>query len=66
MAIRFLTVGDAARIIGVVPATIRLWERQGKLPAQRTASGIRLFSQADVEHLAAQRSSDAKGRTHGQ
>lgn len=46
---------DAARIIGVVPATIRLWERNGKLAAQRTVSGVRLFLRSDVERVAYER-----------
>lgn len=59
----FLTVGDAARIVAVVPATIRLWERSGKLPAVRTLGGVRLFHRADVERIAAARGRRRGGRT---
>ncbi len=50
-----LTTTDAARIAGVAANTIRLWERLGRLPALRTASGVRLFARADVERVAAER-----------
>lgn len=50
-----LTTSDAARLVGVSKDTIRLWERRGKLPAERTPGGVRLFQRADVEALANQR-----------
>lgn len=50
-----LTTRDAARVFDVAPDTIRLWERIGKLPATRTESGLRVFSRADVERVAAER-----------
>jgi predicted site-specific integrase-resolvase len=33
-------------------ASVRLYEKQGLLPATRTASGTRLFKKEDVEKLA--------------
>ncbi len=50
-----LSTADAARILGVVPATVRQLERNGRLPAIRTAGGIRLFRRADVERFARER-----------
>lgn len=50
-----LTTQDVARADGVCAATVRQWERTGKLPAIRTASGMRLFRRADVDHLLAAR-----------
>lgn len=50
-----LTVGDVARELDVAPETIRLWERLGKLRAQRTVSGMRLFRRDDVEQFARER-----------
>ena len=47
---------EAARILGVTPATVRLMESRGELPATRTESGVRIFDRADVERLAAERS----------
>lgn len=51
----FLTVGSAARRIGVTSQTIRNWERLGKLRALRTETGVRLFLATDVEALARER-----------
>ncbi len=59
---RYLTTADAARILGVTPAAVRLMERQGRLPsAGRTQSSIRLFRKAEVVALAKQR---ARLRAH--
>lgn len=46
---------EVARMAGVVPATVRWWERTGQLPAQRTSSGTRLYLRADVERLVRER-----------
>jgi excisionase family DNA binding protein len=56
-----LTSADAARRLGVAPATVRLWERLGRLPATRTLSGTRLFRLADVERLVEERTRKAGG-----
>ncbi len=56
---QLLGVADAARILGVVPATVRQMERDGRLPAMKTAGGVRVFRQGDVERLAAERSGRA-------
>ena len=50
-----LTTGDAARLIGVSADAVRLWERDGRLPATRTQSGVRLFIREDVEAFAQRR-----------
>lgn len=50
-----LTPADAARLLGVVPATVRQMALSGRLPALRTESGMRLFRREDVERLAAER-----------
>jgi excisionase family DNA binding protein len=47
----FLTVNAAAKLLDVSDATVRLYERQGRLPALRTSSGIRLFKKDDVERF---------------
>jgi len=41
--------------IFLVPDTIRTWEHRGRLHAQRTEGGIRLFTRLDVDRLAAER-----------
>lgn len=44
-----LFVGDVARLIGVVPATLRTWERAGIVRPQRDrATGYRVYRAADV------------------
>ncbi|MBA3274577.1 MAG: helix-turn-helix domain-containing protein [Chloroflexia bacterium] len=56
MVERLLSPSDAARILGVVPATVRAMAISGRLPpATMTESGIRLFRREDVERLAAER-----------
>lgn len=53
---RLLTPADAARILGVVPATVRLMAISGRLPPSATTeSGMRLFSRGEVERLARER-----------
>jgi excisionase family DNA binding protein len=51
----YLTTGDAARVLRVDPATVRMYERAGRLPALRTPGGLRLFARSDVERLAHER-----------
>jgi DNA-binding transcriptional MerR regulator len=50
-----LLTNEVARICGVSPATVRLWERNGRLPALRTAGGVRLFARKDAERIAGER-----------
>jgi excisionase family DNA binding protein len=49
----FITTCDAARILNVSPDTIRRWAKVGRLPAIRTASGIRLFERSVIAQLSA-------------
>jgi excisionase family DNA binding protein len=59
----YLSTADAARLLGVTPATVRAMEQQGRLRALgRTLGGIRLFRQAEVQRVATLRAS--KRRTH--
>ena len=51
----FLTTGPAARAAGVSESTVRLWCAQGRLSAQRTQSGLRLYRLEDVLRVAAER-----------
>ncbi len=57
--VQLLSAADAARLLGVVPATVRQMERDGRLPAQRTVGGMRLFRREDVERLVAARRGEA-------
>jgi excisionase family DNA binding protein len=46
----YLTIADAARIVGVSQNTLRLWAESGKVPVRRNpANGYRLFRRTDLE-----------------
>lgn len=49
---QLLTTSDAARVLNRSVDRVRGYEREGKLPAERTRSGQRLFKSSDVERLA--------------
>jgi molybdopterin-binding protein len=48
-----LSIGEAARAIGVSPDTLRRWERAGKLRTTRDEANRRLVSRSEVERLSA-------------
>ena len=52
-----LTTGDAARLIGLSPESIRRLSNEGKLTAIRTRTGQRLFRKSDLEALVRKRAS---------
>ena len=61
---RFLSAADAARILKVTPAAVRLMHRRGALEAvAETEGGIRLFQRRDVETLAKRRAAAQRERT---
>ena len=46
---RLLKIGDAAKVLGTAPATMRMWERSGELlPARRTRKGTRYYAMSDL------------------
>jgi excisionase family DNA binding protein len=46
----YLTVAQAASILGVTANTVRAWGSAGKIPSRRNpANGYRLFRRADLE-----------------
>jgi excisionase family DNA binding protein len=48
----FLTVGEAAQVLGVCAATLRQWDRTGKLKSIRhPINQYRLYRKADLEAL---------------
>jgi molybdopterin-binding protein len=49
-----LTLGEAAKAIGVSADTLRRWDRSGKLRTVRDARNRRLVPAAEVERLTAQ------------
>lgn len=42
-------IGEVARLFGVTVATVRRWEREGKISAERTPGGQRRFNRAEIE-----------------
>jgi len=57
-----LTAADAARILGLTPATVRLMARRGELAVDtRTVGGIQLFTRDEVDRVAAARKTRALG-----
>ncbi|HVE84989.1 MAG TPA: helix-turn-helix domain-containing protein [Myxococcales bacterium] len=50
-----LTVGDAARVLGLSTDMVRKLARLGRLPALRARNGYHLFHRSDVERLAEER-----------
>jgi excisionase family DNA binding protein len=59
--VRFLSTSDAARVLGLTPAAVRLIVKRGELAATgMTEGGIHLFQRADVEALAHRREAKAK------
>jgi DNA-binding transcriptional MerR regulator/mannose-6-phosphate isomerase-like protein (cupin superfamily) len=44
-------IAEAARMAGVSPSTLRLWESQGLIEPMRTDSGQRLYEQIHIERL---------------
>jgi len=57
----FLSSGDAARILDCSPDLVRYLEKTGRLDAQRTAGGLRLFDAVQVRALAQRRREKAAG-----
>ena len=45
----WLTLGEAARYLGVAQSTIRKWSDQGRLPAFYTPGGHRRYRRSDLE-----------------
>ena len=48
-----LPIGEAARLLGVSVGTVRRWEREGKITAQRTLGGQRRFVRDDIDKIRA-------------
>jgi DNA (cytosine-5)-methyltransferase 1 len=50
----YLTVGEAADLLGVSPGTLRNWDRTGKLkPHRHPVNRYRLYRREDLEALLA-------------
>jgi molybdopterin-binding protein len=49
-----LTIGEAARALGVSADTLRRWDRSGKLRTMRDSRNRRLVSAEEIERLSSQ------------
>lgn len=52
---QWLSLGEAARLVGVSAATLRVWADRALVRSFRTAGGHRRFARADLERLVAER-----------
>src|SRR3989304_3790792 len=48
MTDEWLSLSDAARLLGVHPSTVRLWSDKGVLPTHRTSGGHRRYRRDEV------------------
>lgn len=51
MADKHLTIGEAARALGVSADTLRRWDREGKLKVKRDQRGRRLIAPSEIKRL---------------
>lgn len=59
---KFLSVSEAARLLGMSSDWVRLQEKSGKLKAIKSGGGIRLFALEDVQKLATKRGRRSSGQ----
>jgi DNA-binding transcriptional MerR regulator len=50
-AVEMHKIGAAAKMIGVSPETLRVWEKQGLIRARYTPAGYRLFSEEEIARV---------------
>ena len=48
MTDKWLSLSDAAKVLGVHPSTVRLWSDKGALPTHKTQGGHRRYKQAEI------------------
>jgi len=47
----FITIGDAAQLVGVSRATLRVWEREHLIRPDRSPGGHRLYTPGDIARM---------------
>ena len=46
------SIGQAAKLLGIAPSTLRFYDKEGLLPfVERNKSGVRVFKESDMEWL---------------
>ena len=61
----YLLIQEAASFLGVSEATLRNWDREGKIPAHRNPiNGYRLFKRTDLEALLHEVERSGRNRGH--
>ncbi len=45
----WLSLSEAAELLGIHPATVRLWADRNEIPSRRTSGGHRRFRRSDIE-----------------
>ena len=48
MTDEWLSLSDAAKVLGVHPSTVRFWSDKGVLPTHKTQGGHRRYKQAEI------------------
>ena len=61
----WLTLGQAAKYLGMAQSTIRKWSDNGRLPAFYTPGGHRRYRRSDLDHFLERGASTAPRRTEG-
>lgn len=62
MSEELLTTSDVARLLRISEASVRNMERDGRLPALKTAGGQRIFKTGDVQRAAEKRAQSPERR----
>jgi excisionase family DNA binding protein len=63
MAIELYTTREVARMLGLSPATVRMWVWQGRIPVVRLRRAVRI-SRADLDALVARSREEASYPLH--
>lgn len=65
----WISLGEAAKLLGVHPTTVRNWADQGEIPFRRTPGRHRRFQRSALEHWASRKKDKEKtfpGGSHAQ
>jgi excisionase family DNA binding protein len=58
----WLSLREAADMLGIHPATVRQWADRNELPSRRTSGGHRRFRRSDIEARLRQESERSRAR----